>query len=1218
MNWLSILRFEFRYRRNRPATYIYFALLLVVSFCLVATDLIESLTGGAIKENAALTMARLSVVLFLMMGVLISSAIMGVAVVRDFEHRTDALFFTKPIKRWEFLTGRYAGAVLVLLLTLTAIPLGLMLGEFMPWRNADRLLPFRAAVYWQPYLTLIVPNALIAGSIFFAVGAISRKMLVVFAQGMVFLILYLVSDSLLKQIDQRETAALLEPFGLSAIRSVTQYWSISQQNNQLLPLTGTLLTNRLLWLGLTSLILGLTYRFFSFNSVTGFVLSTRRAGRRKQAVVNQPVTLRPGAGFDLPRVDRRFGLATWLGDLGHLTSFYTKLILRDVPFLALTISGLAMFLFMATKNTGEWYGTKTLPTTYVMLGKMGIFTGLFLFILMILYVGDMIWKERDSRISGIADALPVPNWVPLLSKYLGLGLAFVLMLTLAMGLGALIQTMQGGAALIDWSVYAMSLYGGILLSLLIFMLLGFFIHVLVNNKFAGHALLILFFVALGVLSYVGIEHRLLLFNDASLGQYSDMNGYGHYVSPFSWTNLYWLAFGALLFAGAVVLSVRGSEELMKLRLRVGRHQLTRSVLTFCLAMLIVFVSSGSYIYYNTNVLNEYQTSKQGEAEQVRYEKTLKKFAALPQPRITDVAITVELYPETRDFTATGRYVLQNKTNRPVTNLHLQLPMLEEMQVKQLKLSVPNHVDTRYAEDFAYRMYQLDKPLQPGDSVQLDFELLYRTKGFKNGGSNTSIVQNGTFFTNGYFPQIGYDEHIELDSDDKRKENGLKPKERMRSQTDPVGLRQSVHGDDADAIRFAMTIGTAPDQTAIAPGYLQKQWLARGADGQQRRYFSYKMDAPIMNFYSVVSARYEVKKETYQGKVGGPVSLEIYYHPGHTNNLDRMMRAMRASLDYYQTNYGPFQHRQLRIMEFPRYRGYAQSFANTIPFGEDMGFVADIDDSEDIDTPFFVTAHEAAHQWWGHQVAEADVKGSGMLSETLAEYSALMVMKQHYPKEKMQQFLGYELDYYLRGRRGEQKKEQPLSQVEHQSYIHYYKGAHVLYALQDQLGEARLNQALRRYRDRWNLTEVAKTGVYPTAADLTAEIRAVTPDSLRGLLDDWVNAITLYELKTETVAAKPVGKQYEVTMTISAGKVRADSLGNETPRPLGEWMWVGVYAPKAKDVKQEKLLYYQRHRITKPKQTITVRVDQKPGRAGIDPLNLLIDRHPDDNVKAIDL
>jgi ABC-2 type transport system permease protein len=1207
MNALTIFRFEFRYRQNRPATYLYFALLLVLSFCMVGTDLIKSLAGGAVKDNATLVMARVSLMLFLIMGVLISSAIMGVAVVRDFEHRTDALFFTKPIRRWEFLAGRYVGSLVVLLLTLTAIPLGLMLGETAPWREADRLLPFRAATYWHPYVTLLIPNALIAGTVFFAVGALSRRMLVVFTQGMVFLMLYLLSNRLLGQLDRRDLAALLEPFGLGALSTLTRYWSISQQNTKLVPLVEQLLWNRLLWLGIAGGVLAATFGLFSYQQVSSGPRWLARF-RRNKAAAGTPVAAL-NLRQPLPTVDVRVGR---LGNLWQLTSFYARVVMKDLPFLALSIGGIGMFLFSAFDTEGDWYGSRMLPTTYLMLGKMSIFTGLFLFILMIIYVGDLVWKERDVRFDLINDSLPVPGWMLLLGKYLGLGLAFGLMLTLTMGLGALMQAALGGGLLIEWRVYAQSLYGDVWLGLLVFMLLGFFVHVLVNHKFAGHGLLIVFFIAIGVLSYLGIEHKLLLFGSASLGTYSDMNGFGHYVTPFSWQSLYWLAFAALLFAGAVVLSVRGADTLLKLRLQVGRHRLTRPILTFVLGTLVVFVSSGSYIFYNTNVLNRYQNSEQDKADQANYEKTLKRYATLPQPRITAIDVHIDLYPDTRDFSAKGQYTLLNKTAQPIRQLHLQTYPTDDFEVKRVQLSTHNQLDTRYVADYGYRMYTLAKPLQPGDSLRLNFELRYHTQGFRNGNANTDIVQNGTFFTNDYLPGIGYNDGYELGGDDDRKEHGLKPRERLREATDPVGLAQSVHGDDADLIRFAITVSTAADQTAIAPGYLKKEWTRGG-----RRYFQYAMDAPINNFFSIVSARYAVKRDQLITPGREPVSLAIYHHHGHTQNLDRMMQGMKAALTYYQTQFGAYQHRQLRIMEFPRYRSYAQSFANTIPFGEDMGFVANIDDRKDIDTPFFVTAHEVAHQWWGHQVIEANVKGSGLLSESLAEYSALMVMKHHYPMERTGQFLRYELDYYLSGRRNEARKEQPLTRCENQQYIHYNKGAVVLYALQDQIGEARLNRALRTYRDRWNTAQVAKTGRYPTAADLMREIQAVTPDSLNGLVDDWFNAITLYELKTEKVQVKPVGKQYAVTLDISAQKVRADSLGNETSRPLKEWMWVGVYADKARDTDPAKLLYYQRHLIRSGQQQVSVRVNQKPAKAGIDPLLLLIDRHPGDNVKSVE-
>src|SRR5580704_15318801 len=111
----------------------------------------------------------------------------------------------------------------------------------------------------------------------------------------------------------------------------------------------------------------------------------------------------------------------------------------------------------------------------------------------------------------------------------------------------------------------------------------------------------------------------------------------------------------------------------------------------------------------------------------------------------------------------------------------------------------------------------------------------------------------------------------------------------------------------------------------------------------------------------------------------------------------MMKGMKASLAYCTTNFSPYQNKTLRIMEFPRYATFAQSFPASIPYSESIGFIAKVDakSDEDVDYPFYVTAHETAHQWWAHQVIGADVQGSTMLSETLAQYSALMVMKQKY-------------------------------------------------------------------------------------------------------------------------------------------------------------------------------------------------------------------------------
>jgi aminopeptidase N len=134
-----------------------------------------------------------------------------------------------------------------------------------------------------------------------------------------------------------------------------------------------------------------------------------------------------------------------------------------------------------------------------------------------------------------------------------------------------------------------------------------------------------------------------------------------------------------------------------------------------------------------------------------------------------------------------------------------------------------------------------------------------------------------------------------------------------------------------------------------------------------------------------------------------------------------------------------------------WKSFAQAFAGTMPYSKSIGFNANTNDPEKIDFTSYVVAHEMAHQYWAHQVVGADQQGGTLTSETLAQYSALMVMRKLYGPDQIRRFLEYELDNYLSGRKGEATEELPLVRVENQGYIHYRKGAVIMYLLQEQLG-----------------------------------------------------------------------------------------------------------------------------------------------------------------------
>ena len=235
----------------------------------------------------------------------------------------------------------------------------------------------------------------------------------------------------------------------------------------------------------------------------------------------------------------------------------------------------------------------------------------------------------------------------------------------------------------------------------------------------------------------------------------------------------------------------------------------------------------------------------------------------------------------------------------------------------------------------------------------------------------------------------------------------------------------------------------------------------------------------------------------------------------------MVASVKASLDYFTRNFSPYQHRQVRIIEFPRYRTFAQAFPNTIPYSEGLGFIAKVDpnDKDDIDYPYYVTAHEVAHQWWAHQIVGANVQGATLLSESLAQYSALMVMKATFGGSQMKRFLRHELDSYLTGRAVERKKELPLLRVENQPYIHYNKASLVFYALADEIGEAAVNRALAALLKK----HAFRGPPYPTSLDLIAELKQVTPEAKLPLISDLFENITLHENRAIEASARALGK-----------------------------------------------------------------------------------------------
>jgi ABC-2 type transport system permease protein len=1077
----------------------------------------------------------------------------------------------------------------------------MFIGQFMPWIDEELLGPVRLQPYVWSFLALAVPNALVTGALLALLAALTRSILWVYIGVLGFLVLYIVTGVMLVDIDNVWVAVLAEPMGVRAISRLTRYWSAEERNAGVPAFVGYLLANRLLWSTIAVGLLAATFALFRTDRAgTGKAWFGKRVAEATPARVARPQA-------QVPAVMPQFGAATTWRQVLRQAAFDTAGVFRGVPFLVLLAFAMVNFIPSAVL-TESMFGTPIHPVTSQMVEALqSSYSWLLAFIVMF-YAGELVFRERGVRIAEITDAMPVPDWVPLVAKFLAL--VAVIMAFQAIGaLAAMAVQLAKGHFDLQPLLYVKMLAVGSVFYLLAGVL-ALCLQVYVNSKFAGYAFLIAVILAPAALSAVGFDHPLYTFGAWENAPHSDMNGYGHFLAKQFWMQGYWAAMFTAAMLLATAFWVRGTGASPKQRWTLARTRLRGPLGVGLGAATAATLAIGGYLFWNYNIRNDYLTGDDQLDVQARYEKQYKRYESLPQPRIVAADIAVDLRPEDATARIDGRLRVKNRHAVPITDVHVV--MADDGTLKAIDFG--GQALVKHDAELGYRIYRLATPLAPGEERAVTFRVQLAPNGYAASPADTRIVGNGSFLNNRAFPSFGYAADAEIVDRAERKKRGLGEPRRMPKLEDKAARANNYVTYEADWLDFATTVCTAPEQVALAPGYLKREFAKDG-----RRCFRYEMDRPMLNFYAYLSARWEVTRGQYTSADGRRIPIEVYHHPRHDWNVARMIEAVQHSLAYYEKGFSPYQHQQVRIVEFPAFAAsskFAQAFANTIPYSESIGFIADLSDPDELDYVYYVTAHEVAHQWWAHQVIGANVQGATMLSESLSQYSALMVMEQEYGRAHMRQFLRRELDGYLAGRGGERLEELPLARNENQQYIHYEKASLVLYRLREELGEDAVNRALRKFIAAHAYQEPP----YPTSLDLLAFIRAEAGPEQQALVTDLFEKIAFYDNRLEGATAKKrADGKYEVTLDMHAAKRYVDGKGKETAGALDDWIEVGVFAsgPSGKE-RDEKVLYLQRHRVTQAEPTLTVVVDAAPYEAGFDPYNKLIDRVPADNRRKVEM
>jgi ABC-2 type transport system permease protein len=1187
----KFIKYEWKLWMKSPMLWILFGVNTLLIFGASASD---SLTiggdAGSVHKNAPYVVQNYYMFMSLI-NLLMVTAFMSATALRDFECNMHQLVFSSPIKKSDYYFGKFIGGFTVAFIPMLGISIGNLIATGFHWAVDEKYGATMLSGHLSGIFTMGLPNVFFFACILYALAILFKNQMVPFVGAIALLLLYIISQIFASDIDKEWLATLTDPLGGQSSYLLSKYYTVADKNAHPVPLQGGFLWNRILWIAIGFGVLIFSYFKFSFNTknVKGKAVKNDVAEENIFANSNTIFTPNHSGGFSV-------------ASLISLVKFELKSIIKNPTFIIIMLMGLLNLVGSCIGFEGM-YGTKQYPVTYEIIERIRGAFYIFQVAIIIFYSGHLVWRDRDNKMAEIKDATPIATSTLFLSKLIAmLGMVFIVMLS-AVLMGVIMQTVQG-FYLYNFKQYAISVLGIDFLGFAFMSVLALLMHYLINNRYIAYFVFIVFILLSNFLwNALDVDTLMVRFGRLPRVTYSDMNGFAPFAKGVTWYAIYWSIFSCILGFITYAFFARGKETAFKNRWQQAKFAMGKNKLAMA-TMLLLFIGCAGFVYHNTTNLNKRVSEDENDIALVAYETKYKKYQNLVQPKFVKMEYNIDVKPETAEANIIIKGFVKNQSTQPINEIHITLPEFNDSVV----IDIPNSKLKLRDDECTYRIYTLNTPILPGDSSIFTFKNYIVRNGFEDQASRKSIANNGSFFsTETILPFMGYAEGAELGDKDKRIKYKL-PKKVMTPALDTNNMaeRSSCQfGANADYVTVNTIMSTAKNQTAIAPGDLIRTWDSAG-----RKYFNYTLSHPSLNFYSFLSADVQKASKKYKD-----IDLEVYYDSKHAYNVPNMLKSLEKSLEYYTANFGPYYHKQARIIEFPRYASFAQSFPGTMPYSENIGFIADLRkaDEDVIDGVYYVVAHEMGHQYWAHQFIGCNMEGSVIMSETFSQYSALMVMEKEYGKDKMKKFLQYEMNDYLRARGRESRGEKPLYRTDQQAHVYYQKGSVVMYYLKEMIGEAKVNEALRSLLVKFG----GKTAPYATSMDAVNAFRAVTPDSLQYLITDLFQDIILFDNHVLKSSVKKIGNQYQVKVTTTSEKFRSDSLGAEKPIAINDYIDIGVFGKSTSNINLGKVLQMQRVKINKKENEFTFMVAEEPIKVGIDPYNYLVDRMPEDNVKKVE-
>lgn len=1068
-----ILLFETRYQFSQSLFWVAGLLFLLLGFSFSRI----TLGGEGVWVNAPYSIA-FNMALLSLLSVFVVTVLAAPTALRDRQTGMHDIIQSTPFPRWKRILHSIGGLITANFVILIVSMLGMVIGSATLNPDMISIGPFHLSHYLIPFTVFIIPNTMLLVALQFLVAKKSGSALAVYLSGIMIYIGYfaisilggspLIAGSSVPDPQGLFWAGIADPFGLTAFLKQTQAWTAGQMNSLTVDLKGALLYNRIIWLGAT-VVLG----YFAV------ALRSRRTNKQKSTPSRDYASfLHPVAYTFSPQKP-----AGWQYSVSSILS-QVKLQLSTLLSGKWFVAAGILLIALVVTELSDSIGDGDFDTPFYALSELIVPALFSLFptignLLVIFFVGELVWITRTTGIYPLTDATPVPDLLrfgAVLCSTAGLICVLViLMLIPAIGY----QLLKGGSP--DLKLYASLFY----LLGLPWLLTGVFtsgIQTFSPNKYLGMfvtAFIVIIWPPI-LTNVLGLQTFLLQFPGAPDLDYSVFAGFGPFIKAFNGYMLFWTLFCFIVAILSVKGFKRGAAEGLKSQIKKVSEKIDRGSLRLLITGLILFVITGGYIFVSKTDKGHNIRSRQKQQWKAGYEQNLSQFSRLSLLSITQVDLAVNLFPYKRSYTLQGQYEVVNKTDQPVDTLLIGW----NKKITNRQLSIRKAKLVAEYSRFNHFLFAFNNSLQPGDSARIDFRMNVDQSVFSDYDPAHSVLRNGTFIRlERFIPWMGYDAGLHLNDPQIRKKYGL-------SETPPKSScppELSKHNMETE---YEMTVSTGKNQQVAAPGKLVKKWTS-----DDRNYFRFRSTKAMRMRYGIASANY--KRETVRVE---DIDVNLLYHPSHEMNISLLREASRSSLQILLEFYGKYTRSSVTIAEIPSYhskRIQATSYPGTIFFREHGGYTGNLRSLEggEINYLYRRTAHELAHQWWGDKLnPDRTAPGAALLTETLAEYSAALVIKNKFGEETYKKLMDHERNQYLRYRNRIGKETSLLEVTSSNDYIAYFKGPLVLDAVAKLIGENSLLNLLRDF--------INKSANGATVMDLYQHLISNIPEEYHSQLRRW--------------------------------------------------------------------------------------------------------------------